>query len=96
MDIMNYVKPELIVVAAVVYFLGLGIKKSQTIKDKYIPFINGGVAVVLCGLWVFATSNFSSGQDIAMGLFVGITQGILMAGLSTYADQLVKQARKGE
>jgi hypothetical protein len=31
-QIMNYVKPELIVVAVVLYFLGQAIKKSQTIK----------------------------------------------------------------
>ena len=29
-EIMNYVKPELIVVAVVLYFIGLGFKKAQT------------------------------------------------------------------
>ena len=33
MDIMNYIKPELIVVAIVLYFVGLGIKKTESIKD---------------------------------------------------------------
>ena len=28
-EIMNYVKPELIVVAVVLYFIGLGFKKAQ-------------------------------------------------------------------
>lgn len=36
---MNYVKPELIVVAVVLYFIGMGLKQSQTVKDKYIPLI---------------------------------------------------------
>ena len=35
-QIMNYVKPELIVVAVVLYFIGMGLKQSQTVKDKYI------------------------------------------------------------
>ena len=41
--IMNYVKPELIVVAVVLYFIGTGLKQSQTVKDKYIPLILGGL-----------------------------------------------------
>ena len=43
--IMNYVKPELIVVAVVLYFIGTGLKQSQTVKDKYIPLILGGLAL---------------------------------------------------
>ena len=34
-QILNYVKPELIVVAAVLYFVGMGIKKAEAIADKY-------------------------------------------------------------
>lgn len=40
-QIMNYVKPELIVVAVVLYFIGMGLKQSQMVKDKYIPLILG-------------------------------------------------------
>ena len=46
-QIMNYVKPELIVVAVVLYFIGMGLKQSQTAKDKYIPLILGGIGIVL-------------------------------------------------
>ncbi len=35
-------------------------------------------------------------QDIAMAIFTAITQGILIAGLSTYVNQIVKQANKDE
>ena len=31
-----------------------------------------------------------------MAIFVAITQGILAAGLSTYVNQLIKQANKEE
>ena len=44
-QIMNYVKPELIVVAVVLYFIGMGLKQSQTVKDKYIPLILGGIGL---------------------------------------------------
>ncbi len=95
-QIINYVKPELIVVAVVLYFLGQAIKKSQTIKDKYIPLINGAVGIVLCGIYVLGTSSYQTGQEIAMAIFTAITQGVLVAGLSTYVDQIIKQSRKTE
>lgn len=95
-QIMNYVKPELNVVAVVLYFMGLGIKQSQTIKDKYIPLLNGVVGIVLCGIYVLAISSCQTGQEIAMAVFTAITQGILVAGLSTYVNQIVKQTGKTE
>lgn len=95
-QIMNYVKPELIVVAVVLYFVGMGLKQAQAVKDKYIPIILGGTGIVLCAIWVLATSPLGTGQDIAMAVFTAIVQGILVAGLSTYINQIVKQANKSE
>lgn len=96
MDIMNYVKPELLIVAIALYFLGGGLKKAAFLKDKYIPLTLGVVGVFVCGIWVAATSRFTTWQDIALAVFASITQGILVAGLSTYADQLMKQNKKAE
>ena len=93
-EIMNYVKPELLVVAVVLYFLGMALKQAEAIKDKYIPLILGGISIVLCAIWVLATSTLGSGQDVAMAVFTAITQGILVAGLSNYVNPIVKQAGK--
>lgn len=95
-QIMNYVKPELIVVGVVLYFIGVGLKKSETVADKYIPIILGVVGVVLCAIWVLATCPIDTGQNIAMAVFTSIVQGILVAGLSTYINQIIKQAQKNE
>ncbi len=95
-QIMNYIKPELIVVAVVLYFIGMWLKKAQAVKDKYIPLILGGIGIVLCAIWVLATSTIGTGQDIAMAVFTAIVQGILVAGVSTYINQIVKQAGKEE
>lgn len=95
-QIMNYVKPELIVVAIVLYFIGMGLKKAETVADKYIPLILGCAGIMLCAIWVLATCPFDSGQNIAMAIFTAIIQGILVAGLSTYVNQIVKQAQKTE
>ena len=51
-QIMNYVKPELLVLAVVLYFVGVGMKKTETIADKYIPVSLGGLGILLCGIWV--------------------------------------------
>ena len=95
-QIMNYVKPELIIVAIVLYFLGMGLKQAQAVKDKYIPLILGGVSIVLCAIWVLATSEVCTGQQAAMAVFTAVTQGILVAGLSNYVNQIIKQTQKTE
>ena len=95
-QIMNYVKPELIVVAVVLYFIGMGLKQAQALKDKYIPLILGGIGIALCAIWVLATCPLDSGQNIAMAIFTAIIQGILVAGLSTYVNQIIKQSQKTE
>lgn len=95
-QIVNYVKPELIVVAVVLYFVGVGLKKAQAIPDKYIPLISGAAGIVICAVWVVATCPLDSGQNIAMAIFTAIVQGILVAGLSTYVNQIIKQVQKTE
>lgn len=94
--VIDYVKPELIVVAVVLYFIGIAIKQSQTIKDKYIPVIIGIVGIVLALIWVLATSSIETWQNVLLALFTAIVQGVLVAGLSTYVDQLIKQGKKSE
>lgn len=93
---MNYVKPELLIVAVVLYFIGVAIKKSEKISDKYIPAILGLLGIIICGIYVIATSSISGGQEIAMVIFTSITQGVLVAGLSNYVNQIIKQASKEE
>lgn len=94
--IKEYVKPELLVVAVVLYFIGMGIKNTEKISDKYIPVILGIVGVIISAIYVVATSTFDGYQSILMAIFTSVVQGILVAGLSVYANQLVKQAQKTE
>lgn len=89
----EFVKPELLILVPVLYLIGVGIKKTA-IKDKFIPFILGIISIVLCGLYVFATSNIHTIKEIAMALFTACTQGVLIAGGSVYINQLYKQTKK--
>lgn len=82
--------------AVVLYLIGAAMKKSETVKDKYIPILNGMIGVAICALYIFATCTCDSAQAVAMAMFTAITQGILAAGLSTYVNQLFKQAGKEE
>ena len=94
MQVKDFVKPELLIVAVVLYFIGIWLKKSEVVKAKYIPLING--AIVICAIYVFATCTCITSQNIAQAVFTAITQGILVAGLSTYVNQIVKQTGKEE
>lgn len=38
----------------------------------------------------------STGQQAAMAVFTAVTQGILVAGLSNYVNQIIKQTQKPE
>lgn len=95
-QIVNYVKPELLVVSIVLYFVGMALKQAQAVKDKYIPLILGGIGIVLCAVWVVASCPLHTAQNIAMAVFTSIIQGILVAGLSTYVNQIIKQVKKTE
>lgn len=94
-NLIDYVKPELVVVAIALYFMGIALKKSS-IADKFIPLILGGIGILLCGIWVFATSDITGYQSVLLALFTSVVQGILVAGLSNYVNQIIKQVGKEE
>lgn len=94
-EIVNYIKPELLILIPVLYFVGLALKRSA-IKDKLIPLILGLSGILLSVLYVLAAGSFEGFQSAMLGLFTALTQGILCAGASVYANQLYKQGTKGE
>lgn len=91
--IIQFIKPELLILIPVLYLVGIGIKKS-TVTDKWIPLILGGIAVTLACLYVLALEPIENAQAFFTALFTGITQGILCAGASVYINQVAKQAKK--
>lgn len=88
-ELQNYIKPELLVLAAVLYILGLMLKDTKKVKDTYIPVILGLIGCVLSLGYVLGVSGIS-----VIGVFTGLTQGILVTGCAVYANQLIKQANK--
>ena len=95
-EFVNYIKPELMIVAIVLYFLGMWFKQAAFLKDKYIPLVLGVLGIFICGLWVASVHQFEDAQAAFSGIFAAVTQGILVAGLSTYVNQIIKQLNKNE
>ena len=96
MDFTQYIKPELLVLIPVLYLIGLGFKKSQY-PDKWIPLTLGVIGIFLSLIWILGRSLPVSGvPDVLTAAFTAIIQGVLLAGASVYANQVVKQTIKSE
>ena len=89
--IIQFVKPELVVLSIVLYFIGDAFKRSKVVKDKFIPIALGLIGIALATIYVLATSDLSTVQHVLLAIFTAIVQGVLVAGLSTYSDQIIKQ-----
>ena len=70
------------IVVPVLYIVGIVLKNTPKIKDWLIPYILGVLGMVIC------TIITVTGQG---AVITGILQGIVTAGLSVYAHQLIKQ-----
>ena len=95
MNYQDYIKTELLILIPILYFIGVGLKKSM-MPDKWIPLANGCTSVLLSSVWVIATSDITCVKETAHAIFKSVTQGILIAAASVYANQLYIQAKKEE
>lgn len=93
MDFQEFIKPELLILIPVLYLIGIALKKSP-LADKHIPLILGICGVFLSAVYLIASEPISGLQAFATMLFTAITQGILVAGASVYANQIIKQIKK--
>lgn len=92
---MDYVKPELLILVPVLYLIGMFLKSSKKIDDCNIPLYLGLIGILLSAVFLAATlgNNLS---DVVQAIFASVTQGILLAGMAVYANQIVKQAGKAK
>lgn len=87
-DLTEYIRTELFVLVPVLYAFGLILKKSP-LQDWLIPF-------VLCGTGVLLSFAFfaGSGEPIGKTVFASVTQGVLCAACSVFANNLIKQFKQ--
>lgn len=95
MNFQEYIKPELLILIPVLYFVGKAIKKSA-VKDHLIPFILGAAGVVIAAVYLLASVEIDGAKAVFTAIFTALTQGVLCAAAAVYADQLIKQAGKKE
>ncbi len=95
MEWTTYIQPELLVLAPVLYLLGVFLKKSP-LNDKWIPALLCAAGCVLSFLWFWGQGSDACGGWQQL-LFASVTQGTLGAACSVYAKNLYKQfTEKGE
>lgn len=93
--LLDYIRPELLVLVIGLYFIGMAFKSSTYVNDELIPFILGIISIVLCALYIFAVTDITGGyKTLLIALFEIIIQGILCAAGSVYINQLFKQSQK--
>ena len=83
MDILNYIVGEGLILIPAIYIIGMIIRKTDKIHNKYIP-------IILLPLGILGAMGI-------MGFTVkAAIQGILITGAAVYGDQVYKQMTKKE
>ena len=83
MDFTQYIVQNALVLIPVLYVLGMLIKNTKKIDDKYIPII-----LLIAGI---------AGAVGIMGVNAdAVVQGVLVTGTTVYTNQLIKQTTKRE
>ena len=94
MDIYEFIDPGLLIAVPVLYVLGMMIKKSP-VNDKYIPIILGLIGILLAFSYKLASAVPEDLSEATSLVFTSLTQGILCAACSVYANNILKQFTKG-
>jgi len=88
MDLIKLLQPELLILVAVIYLLGMFAKKIPNFPDWAIPLILLGIGIVLTIVY----KGIVLGEGInAVTIINGLIYGILVAGLAVFTNQAIKQ-----
>ena len=94
MDLMELIRPEMLILVPVLYLMGMGLMQAAVFQNRFIPLGLGLLGAILGALWlmVFRVAEYIGLQSLLMGA----AQGTLCAGMSVYANQMYKQLKSGE
>jgi len=79
-EVVEFIKPELLILIPVLWIIGKAIKCSDA-PNGNIPVILGFIGITLAGLWVMGYH----------AVFTAIVQGVLVAGIAVYGHHLYKR-----
>ena len=95
MDFSAYIDPELYAIVPLLYVIGMLLKKSS-INDKWIPLILGGAGICFAISYKLAAGVPSDSAEILKFCIASVSQGILCAAASVYANNIVKQLKNND
>ena len=83
MEFAQYITQNALILIPTLYVLGMIIKNTEKVNDKYIPII-----LLIAGI---------AGAVAIMGVSAdSVIQGVLVTGAAVYTNQLIKQSTKKE
>jgi hypothetical protein len=92
-QVLTFIRPELLIVVAVCYGLGMFLKQAPHVQDWIIPFAILIFSIILCIAYLaFVIEKVMNIEFI----IIGIMQGILCASVAVFGNQLLKQITKKE
>lgn len=94
-DYLQFIKPELLVLIPVLYFIGAWCKASNHIKDWLIPFILMGISIVLTALYLISAEFASAGNLVATYIFTSVVQGTLCSAAAVFTENVKRQITVG-
>lgn len=97
MDIISeFIHPELITLIPALYFIKSALNKAAIISPSKIQLIIVGIGIFIAALYTVAITPFESVRSVFMCVFVAATEGVIAAGCSSYAEQLLKIRKGGD
>ena len=93
MDFLKYISENLLILIPVVYVVGMLIKGTEKIKDKFIPIILAVFAIVMSIVYTGFVLEVGFTPASITDAFV---QGLLITGASVLINQIPKQLSKDE
>ena len=93
LNLMEFIPSNLIILVAVLYVLGVGLKKSIKVPDKYIT-----VVLLILGITIAVLLSIINAQYKTMldAIINGAMQGVLCWGVAIGVNQTAKQLNKEE
>jgi len=91
MDIMaikEFIQPELSILVVVLYCVGLFIRNIPTVKNWIIPLVLWASGVVISILYIVFVIDYGFN---ATSLVTGFTQGTLIASMTVFGNEIIKQ-----
>lgn len=88
-QLLNYVRPEYVIIAVVLYAIGLFLKANKSFKAEWaIPYIILATGILLS---VVYSVSYLGGGFTAVSVIDGLFQGIIISAIVVFGNELVKQ-----